>query len=196
MRERKYPVLERSMTAQRLYNARQVLADATAVLAGTYVPPPARGTRADVEYQIAGLITELDDGLRRLEAADAADDHVAYYRRTFHRTVADLRAELDRPDPDVHAVAMCAMQAAWLARIWPVLSASRALRRAPASLAGVNARKKAAKDCNAARCREIARGMREPTPGKVRARYLTRWPNDPAPSVSSIARYLKTKPTR
>ena len=66
--------------------------------------------------------------------ADQADDHVDWYRHAFDGTVRQLRCALDIPAPDIHEIAVAAMQAAWLARIWPVLQSVRLQRRGPANL--------------------------------------------------------------
>jgi hypothetical protein len=50
---------------------------------------------------------------------------VAWYRRAFNRKIEHLRRALDSPAPDIYEIAERTMQAAWLARIWPVLHATR-----------------------------------------------------------------------
>lgn len=150
-------------------------------------------TRADVEYQLEGLEQELRDGLARLERADAADDHVAFYRRGFDRYVADLRRELDNPTPNIHTIAVAAMQAAWLARIWPVLQSTRLQWRGSGNLKDTNTKRTATAATTRRRCLAIARTMLRPTPAAIRAHYQEQFPSaNPAatPSTRTISRYL------
>lgn len=144
-------------------------------------------TREDVEYQLAGLEQELRDGLARLERADKAHDHVAWYRRTFDRAVRQLREEFARPAPDVHRVALYSMEAAFLARIWPILGAKRAQWRAPSA----NDAKRDVAATRRQRVLDIATSLRRPTPAAIFAKYADRFPSEPVPSEPSIRRYLK-----
>lgn len=148
-------------------------------------------SRSEVEYHLAGLEQELRDGLARLERADSADDHVEWYRRAFDRYVRKLRRELDRPAPDIHEIAVSAMQAAWLARIWPVLHATRAQYRAPKNLRARNASRHKDAVTKQQRCVAIAKTLKHPTPAAVGKLYRQRFAGEPIPSPSSIRRYLK-----
>ena len=148
-------------------------------------------TRVDLEYLLSGLRDELEDGLARLERADAATDHVAWYRHGFDRYVTQLRRELDRPNPDIHEIAVCALQAGWLTHIWPMLDALRSQRRGPDNLKAVNTAKKVTAQERQQRCLEIARRLKRPTPAAISTRYRKDFPGDPIPSPSSIRRYLE-----
>ncbi len=160
---------------------RAVLARATAILAR-------QERRGHVEYQIAGLAQELEDGLARLERADLADDHVAYYRRVFHSAVQRLRAELDSPTPDIHEIALAAMQATWLAHIWPVLQSVRLQWRGPDNLRGTNTQKQRTAASIRTRVLAIRAALPRPTPAAIRDAYNERWPGQ-APSLRTIRRH-------
>ena len=147
-------------------------------------------TRAEVEYHISGLDAELRDGLDRLWKADQAIDHAAFYRHWFNRYVAQLRAELDSPTPDIHAIAVAAMQAAWLARIWPVLQSARLQWRAPGNLKGANKAKRLTADQRRDRCTKIAKTLNRPTPARIQREYRQRYPGQPVPADTTIRRYL------
>ena len=162
--------------------ARAVLADAKAVLRRV------DGQR-EVEYRIAGLAQELRDGLARLERADQGNDHVAYYQDAFDREVRALRLELASPKPDIYTIACAAMNACWLAQIWPVLNTDRGRRHAD-NFKTVNRVRRASASKSADRCRTIAQSLNKPTPGKVQIRWREQFPGADVPSPSSIRRYL------
>lgn len=145
-------------------------------------------TRTEIEYHIAGLEKELEDGLARLQNADMATDHVAFYRHWFHRYIQQLREELDSPTPNPHEVAYFAMQAVWLARIWPVLHTDRGRRHGhnPG-----NEDKAQAAAQRADRCREIAGALPNWTPVLVQRRYRKQFPDEPELTLPTIRRYLK-----
>jgi hypothetical protein len=144
----------------------------------------------EVEYLIGGLEEELRDGLARLEQADQANDHVAFYRKAFEHEIRELRLELASPNPDIYKIACCAMQAAWLARIWPVLQSKRLQWRAPQRFRDVNDEKRSIRDRKKQRCLDIAKTLAKPTPGLVRRKYATTYPLETPPSETSIRRYL------
>ena len=149
-------------------------------------------TRVDLEYLLSGLKDELEDGLARLERADAVPqpNHVTWYRQRFDRYVTELRRELDRSNPDIHEIAVCALQAGWLTHIWPMLDARRSQRRGSENLKAVNTKKKVTAQEKQQRCLEIAQRLKRPTSAAIRTRYRKDFPGDPIPSPSSIRRYL------
>lgn len=164
-----------------------------AVLAAARAAMASVDGRRAVEYQIAGYAQELEDGLKALEKADQADDHVAFYRHGFDRAVRQLRDELASDTPNIHEIALAAMQAAWLAHIWPILQTKRLGWRAPDNLKSTNTNKQTKAALQKQRCFEIERELpaNKRTPAAIRNRYNEKWPGK-APALKTIRSYRAT----
>lgn len=153
-----------------------------------------RGSHAaDLEYLISGLVAELEDGLGRLERADAADDHVGYYREHFDEQLTFLRSVLASGSDAAANAAYHAIQASFFASIWPTLDHHRRHRGTEAA----NKKKMQRKNVRRARCLHIAASYKKrPSAAAVRVRYLADFPKDKTPpSERTIRGYLAQSST-
>jgi len=142
------------------------------------------------EYQLAGLEREFAEGMARLAKTDAADDHVALYRRSFTRAVRDLRHSIERAGPLGYDVACVAWQVAFLSGLWPVLKEKRVSDTARVQTEALNQTKQSKKNLKRDRCLSIAGSLNKPTAGQVRLKYARKFPKERTPSERSILNYL------
>lgn len=150
-------------------------------------------TREEIDFLVQGLRAEIDDGLERLRRADAATDHVAWYRDKFEEELAHLRQALDDAGPPAGlAVAYHSIQASFLAGIWPLLSQNRKREAALASIRETNklGKRTDVKESRKARCLQIARQMKNPTAERVKRKFASQFPSEKTPALRSIQTYL------